>query len=310
MRDLGKNRKRILLCVLMVAAIGLICPRYASSAKSKEPQFDLEKDRRFIICTGTGYAYISKKTSREAGRQKALAVAKRLLLRKSHQILQERLAHMRDAARFEFEAIRPGEYVRIIRQKEVSPPFQGRDSACGMQVTAEIRYWLIFSGDPRKLLSDSRLPLTVRVWSDKPAYREGEKAIYYIKGNRRFFTRIIDKAPDGEMLQLVPNTHRKFHSFEGGKTYPMPDPSRGENFNLEVGPPFGRETVLLFASNAPMGQARFAKYIGGFGLVKGSEGDVVREARAEVVPKLKDEAGAFSYVEFFETRWLIQISKR
>lgn len=308
MDNLWKNQKFIL--VLMIAAIGLVYP-YALPARGAEfPKTAFEKDKHFIICSGSGYAYISKKTSRGKGQQKAMAAAKRLLLRKSSQILKSRLAGMKNNVRFEFVELPSGEYIRVLEQKKIEPPIRGTGSAYGIQIIAEIQYRLIFSGNRLKILSNPRLPLTVRVWSDKQEYRAGERVVFYIKGNRDFYTRIIDVAPSGEMIQLLPNTYRKFRFFEGGKTYYLPDANMGDNFQLNVSPPFGEESVFVLASDAPIGQASFAEYVGAFARVRGSEAEIARGARQEVVSKIKSEAGTFSYVEFFEGQWSIRTRKK
>jgi hypothetical protein len=40
-------------------------------------------------------------------------------------------------------------------------------------------------------LDNPSLPLTVKVWSDKETYREGDKIKIYLKGNKPFFARVI-----------------------------------------------------------------------------------------------------------------------
>jgi hypothetical protein len=298
--------------ILTVAVLCLPLHLYASQGKPAI-QFDPENEKRSIICTGTGYAYLSKNTSPEQCRQRALSAAKHLILRKCNEILQDRVANAAGKIRFEFMEIQPGEYIRIFEKKNVEAPIRGPGLSCGIQITAEIRYRLIASSSTDDiLLSDEQLPLTVRVWSDKQTYKAEERIVFHVRGNRDFFIRIIDKSPDGEMIQLLPSLNRKALFLKGGETYDLPDPKLGDDFNLDVGPPFGKETVLVFASDIQIGQVPFAKHIGAFGQVSGSETQLADEARQvdlKTAGKNK-KSGSFSYVEFFESRWLIQTREK
>ena len=136
--------------------------------------------------------------------------------------------------------------------------------------------------------------------------------MFHLRGNRDFFTCIIDVAPDGEMIQLLPNLYRKYLFFKGGKDYHLPDPGLGDDFSLDVSPPFGEEHVLVYASTVPLIALTAEEYIGGFARVRQSEESLSRELRHALMTSSGKDIlpGAFSAAEFFETRWTIRTHKR
>ena len=52
-------------------------------------------------------------------------------------------------------------------------------------------------------------------------------------------------------LQLLPNPYRQDNYFQGGVTYAIP--SGTDKFELEVNPPFGEESIMIYASVAELG---------------------------------------------------------
>ena len=100
-------------------------------------------------------------------------------------------------------------------------------------------------------LDNPSLPLTVKVWSDKETYREGDKIKIYLKGNKPFFARVIYRDAGNNNLQLLPNPYRQDNYFQGGVTYAIP--SGTDKFELEVNPPFGEEGIMIYASVSELG---------------------------------------------------------
>lgn len=100
-------------------------------------------------------------------------------------------------------------------------------------------------------LDDPTLPLAVKVWSDKEIYSEGEKMKIYLKGNKPFFARVIYRDAGNNNLQLLPNPYRQDNYFLGGVTYAIP--SGTDKFEMEVNPPFGEESITVYASVAELG---------------------------------------------------------
>jgi hypothetical protein len=100
-------------------------------------------------------------------------------------------------------------------------------------------------------LDNPSLPLTVKVWSDKETYREGDKIKIYLKGNKPFFARVIYRDAGNNNLQLLPNPYRQDNYFQGGVTYAIPFGT--DKFELEVNPPFGEESIMIYASVSELG---------------------------------------------------------
>jgi hypothetical protein len=131
-------------------------------------------------------------------------------------------------------------------------------------------------------LDDPSLPLTVKVWSDKETYREGEKMKIYLKGNKPFFARVIYRDAGNNDLQLLPNPYRQDNYFQGGVTYAIP--SGPDKFELEVNPPFGEESITVYASVAELGDIDL-KQEGGVFAVKTKPKDISIKTRSI---KIKD----------------------
>jgi hypothetical protein len=98
---------------------------------------------------------------------------------------------------------------------------------------------------------DPSLPLSVKVWTDKASYHEGEKIRIYLKGNKPFFARVIYRDAAKNNLQLLPNPYRQDNYFQGGVIYEIP--SGTDKFELEVNPPFGEESLIIYASVSELG---------------------------------------------------------
>ena len=131
-------------------------------------------------------------------------------------------------------------------------------------------------------LDDPSLPLTVKVWSDKETYREGEKIKIYLKGNKPFFARVIYRDAAKNNLQLLPNPYRQDNYFQGGVTYVIP--SGTDKFELEVNSPFGEESIMIYASVSELGDLNL-KQEGGVYAVKTKPRDIGIKTRSI---KIKD----------------------
>jgi hypothetical protein len=58
--------------------------------------------------------------------------------------------------------------------------------------------------------------LNVRVWTEKRAYRSGERVTVYMQGNRDFYARVVDITSTGDIVQLLPNRFRQQNLFKAG----------------------------------------------------------------------------------------------
>ena len=154
-------------------------------------------------------------------------------------------------------------------------------------------------------LDDPTLPLTVKVWSDKVAYREGEKMKIYLKGNKPFFATVIYRDVAKKDLQLLPNPYRQDNYFQGGVMYEIP--TGKDKFELEVNPPFGEESIIIYASVSELGDLNL-KQEGGVYEVKTKSRDIGIRTRSI---KIKDASPGTAQqpAEFSEGALIVKTKK-
>jgi uncharacterized protein DUF4384 len=155
-------------------------------------------------------------------------------------------------------------------------------------------------------IDDPSAPLTVKAWTDRKAYKTGEKIKVFLKGNKPFYARVIYKDASGEMVQILPNPYRTDNYFNGGALYEIP--AGNDKFELEVSPPFGDENVIVYASSAPLGEIE-VQTRGGVYLVKTKAKDLAARTRGIKLREKKDEGSTTSASEFFEDKVVVKTGK-
>jgi hypothetical protein len=162
------------------------------------------------------------------------------------------------------------------------------------------------------IVDDPSAPLTVRAWTDKKEYKEGEKVKIYIKGNKPFYARVLYKDASGGTLQLLPNPFRSDNYFNGGSIYEIP--TGKDKFDLEVSPPFGEENVVVYASTSPLGEIK-TEAAGGVYQVKTEARDIGMKTRGiKLIEKTEGNASSTSASkpaasEFFEDNVVVKTEK-
>jgi hypothetical protein len=155
------------------------------------------------------------------------------------------------------------------------------------------------------VMDNPSLPLAVKVWTDKTDYRAGEKIKLYLKGNKPFFARILYRDAAGAHVQLLPNPYRQNNYFEGGVVYEIP--SGKDRFELEVNPPFGEESIIVYAGVSELGDLNL-KEEGAVYAVKTRLKDIGAKTRSlKIVAAEKGQAGKAA--EFFESRTVVKTRK-
>jgi hypothetical protein len=152
-------------------------------------------------------------------------------------------------------------------------------------------------------------PLTVHVWTSKKSYRDGDAIEIFLKGNRDFYARIVDITASGEIIQLLPNAFRSINRFEAGKVYKIPD--AGDRFTLKVSPPYGEDQIVVYASEAPLGQVDMENAGQGLGMYRGSRESLGLRTRGISVAGSGAVYGGASKAdttgaEFYEASWSVQ----
>jgi hypothetical protein len=148
-------------------------------------------------------------------------------------------------------------------------------------------------------MEDPSAPLNVELWGDKKAYKESEQVKIYMKGNKPFYARVVCKMSDGQVLQLLPNPYRQGNYFNGGVIYEFP--SGEDKFLMEVTPPFGQDSIIVYASTAPLGEINLEASGGVYKINTESEKIGTRTrgvALKEKKPEQKAKTAEFSEAQF------------
>ncbi|HKI74591.1 MAG TPA: DUF4384 domain-containing protein [Pseudomonadales bacterium] len=108
--------------------------------------------------------------------------------------------------------------------------------------------------DQKQVMADPRLPLDVKLWVNRTdaTYSGGQDMRVYLQGNKPFYARLIYVQADGTNVQLLPNPHRTANYFAGATIFEVP--TGEDNFQLTIGPPYGKEKLTLYASTLPLGK--------------------------------------------------------
>jgi hypothetical protein len=149
------------------------------------------------------------------------------------------------------------------------------------------------------------MPLNVRLWTDKKEFRKGDKIRIYIQGNKPFYARVHYRDVKGEIVQLLPNPYRTDNYFNGGVIYEIP--SGNDRFELEVSPPFGEESISLYASTSPLGDINLSKG-GAVYQVITKESDIGIKTRG-IKLKERIEGGRSQASEFFEEQMTVRTGR-
>ncbi len=206
------------------------------------------------ITEAEGYACMSEDRTKRQTEETALHDAKRKAIEQVSTYIQSE-TQIKD---FELQKDIVNAYtnanVRIIEQRAIwdsEPPKVG--DCYRIKIKAEV----IPDENAMKnlsqatLLDDPSAPLKVQIWTEKREYHAGEKIKIFLKGNKPFYARVVYRQADRSIVQILPNPYRKDNYFQGGVVYEIP--SGPDRFELEVTPPFGEESIIVYASTGELG---------------------------------------------------------
>lgn len=263
------------------------------------------KDKRSCIQTVDGYAYLSENMTLSQTRSAAFANAKRQAVEtaKTHIASKTKVTDYK----VDYDMIWADSEgsVTIIEQKDLGIEDNNRYH---VWIKAEVKYELNPPKEAKALnLDDQNAPLTVTVWTTQKQYKEGEQVEIFVKGNRDFYGKIVNITADGNIIQLLPNDFRKVNFFKAGKTYKIPDDE--DQFSLKVSPPFGKDKIIAYVSEAPLGNTDMESVGRGLNQYKGSPENFARLTRAISIVPDKNSPRVESGAEFFETAWTFETMK-
>lgn len=198
--------------------------------------------------------------------------------------------------------------VRVLERAWYSDPRAGQCHR--IRLLAEVIPRPSRGTDTDALPEDPTLPLTIRLWTDKETYREGEAMRVYLRGNKPFYARVVYTDVTGELIQLLPNPMRRANRFDGGTVYLIPEVE--DAFDLKVMAPFGPERITVFACTRPMGTIVTTQNKKGLLLIREHPEQLpIRLRSIGVMPRHPSEADAQppGPVEFFQTSQPITTSE-
>ncbi|WP_353683662.1 DUF4384 domain-containing protein [Thermodesulfovibrio sp. 3907-1M] len=150
-----------------------------------------------------------------------------------------------------------------------------------------------------KELDDPSAPLKVQLWTDKKEYHAGERIKIFLRGNKPFYARVVYRQADGSLVQILPNPYRKDNYFQGGVVYEIP--SGPDRFELEVTPPFGEESIIVYASTGELGTVDLEP-AGGVYKIRTKLDEIADKTRGvQIIEKGQSKA-----TEFFEIKLNVQ----
>ncbi len=283
---------------IFILLAGLLSPGLAD-----EPG-DLEK--RSCIQAVDGYSYLSEDKTVAELRTAALNNAKQQALTNAKTYIRSRTEVENFVLKSDDVLINSEGTVKILEQKDYGIQDNSRYH---IWVKAEVEYQLGEGGAPAKAAAPAVPaaspagevshkvsppppaggPLTVKIWSPKKEYKQGEKIEIFVQGNRDFYARIVDINSQGDIVQLLPNDYRTASLFTGGRTYKIPD--TGDGFDLTVSPPFGTDRIVVYASEVPLGEVAMESIGQGLSAYGGDRQSLAISTRGIAVTGKKTGAG-------------------
>lgn len=282
-------------------------------------------ERRSCIQSVDGYSYISEEKTVAELRTAALNNAKQQALSNAKTYIRSKTEVENFVLKSDEVLINAEGTVTILEQKDYGIQDNSRYH---IWVKAEVEYLLgdggsvvgkptigaplpPSSGAAEKVqkvsLPSAAGPLTVKIWSPKQEYKEGEKIEVYVQGNRDFYARIVDINAQGEIIQILPNGYRTATFFQGGLTYKIPDLE--DQFDLTVSPPFGRDKIVVYASEVPLGEVAMTNIGQGLSAYPGDQKSLAVSTRGIAVTGKQGGGKEPPVAEFYEASYQIQTRK-
>jgi hypothetical protein len=313
-------RRIVHLLLFLVTWLTITLPAEPGPAAEIGPP---AQDKRSCIQTVDGFAYLAEDKTVAELRTAAMNNAKQQALTNAKTYIRSRTEVEDFVLKSDEVLINAEGTVTILEQQDFGII---ENSRYHIRIKAEVEY-VIGEGSSRPIaatpsaprvepaitavtappLPSPKAPLTVRVWSTKQVYKEGEKIEIFLQGNRDFHARVVDINDRGEIVQLLPNDFRDRSFFEGGRTYRIPD--EGDRFELTVTPPFGKDRIVVYASEVPLGKIALSGIGQGLAAYGGDQQSLARATRGIAVAAKKADPTGPAVVEFFEASHDISTGK-
>ncbi len=267
-----------------------------------------DKEKRSCIQTVHAYAYLSENMTLSQTRTAAFANARRQAVEMAKTYISSKTKVKDLMTEYDLIFSESEGTVTVLAQKDYGVE---NNTRYHVWIKAEVEYGIKPKGksahqDPEKGTILKSGLLTVSVWTKKKIYKKNEPIHIYIQGNRDFYARIVNIDLHGNIIQLLPNDYRQINFFKGGQTYSIPD--AGDRFDLKVSPPFGKDKIVVYASEVPLGNVEMESAGQGLNLYRGTVKSFAAKTRGITVAS-KDTAKPFK-AEFYEALWVINTKER
>jgi hypothetical protein len=257
------------------------------------------EEKRSCIQAVDGYAYLAEKLTLSDMRQAAIANAKEQALSNARTYITSKTEVENFILKSDLVQLQAEGSVVVLELQDLGIEDNSRYR---VRIKAEVFYEV---ATPQTAQTKGPAPagdtLNVRVWTNQNSYRAGEKIIINLQGNRDFYARIVNLSPDGTITQLLPNSIRGEAFFKGNTVYTIP--GQGDQFDLTVSPPFGKETVIVYAGLVELGPVKMQAAPGGLSTFSGDQATLAKATRAiTVTPAAGASASLPAITDFYEAR--------
>ncbi len=291
--------------IIFLSLLFLTVPQNIYSQDIRAVQVVPDQEKRSSIHTVDGYAYLGENMTPSQARAAAFATAKRQALEAAKTHIKAKTKVKDFQVDYDMIWSNAEGAVTVLEQKD-----HGLDPKT-MRYHVWIKAEVLYDLKPKKpegyqaAIMDSDAPLTVKVWTEKKRYGTGENVRIFIQGNRDFYARIVDITSGGQIIQLLPNDYRRISFFRGGEVYTIPD--KGDQFNLQVVPPYGEDRLVVYASEVPLGEVAMDSVGQGLRQYRGLQENLAAQTRGIKVTGsgIDTDSGA----EFYEATWAITTKK-
>lgn len=263
-----------------------------------------DQEKRSCIQSVDGYAYLSENMTLGETRAAAFSNAKRQALEAAKTYVQSKTRVKNFQLDYDLIISDAEGSVTVLEQKDYGVEGNNRYH---VWIKAEVMYDLK-PGKPEVVqaaIGERAGPLTVKVWTDRKHYSNGENITVYVQGNRDFYARIVSINAGGEIIQLIPNDYRRVNFFEGGRIYRIPD--KGDLFELKVSPPYGEDQIVVYASEVPLGEIATESTGQGLRLYRGGVEELSLKTRG--IQVVDAGTGSSNSADFYEALWTIATQK-
>lgn len=265
------------------------------------------KERRSTIIEIDGYAFLSEDQSIRQIREAAFANAKRDALQRAQTFIKSMTTVENYMMTYDLVESSAEGFVRVLESKDNGITI---DNRYHVRIKAEVEYSL---NPPEQNCSINPVtlqnaPLSVSAKTSKRDYRLGENIQIILEGNKNFYALIIFQDASGNLVQLLPNQHREVNFFRAGQKLTIPGKTDG--FKLKVSPPFGTESIFVFASTAPLGEAPVSMFGNDLYRPDSEIEQFARQTRSVKIESYSTEENKNKSAEFYEVRCEIVTHKK